>query len=81
VIDDLYISVVKGRYDQLKGGMQVDKGVDAPIKRGDSLGKIIFTDTETQKVVKTAPLYALQDVGEGGWFRGMLDSIQKIFTD
>ncbi|WMP16261.1 D-alanyl-D-alanine carboxypeptidase family protein [Thiothrix lacustris] len=81
VIDDLFVSIAKGRYDQLKGGMQLDKGIDAPIMRGDRLGTVIITDRELGKIVKETPLLALEDVAEGGWWRGMMDSIQKLFAD
>ncbi|SDZ73074.1 D-alanyl-D-alanine carboxypeptidase (penicillin-binding protein 5/6) [Thiothrix caldifontis] len=81
VVDNLFVSIVKGRYDQLKGGMQLDKGIDAPIKRGDVLGKVIITDQELGKVVKETPLLALEDVTEGGWWRRTMDSIQKLFAD
>lgn len=81
VTDDLFVSITKGRYDQLKGGMQLDKGIDAPIKRGDVLGKVIITDQELGKVVKETPLLALEDVAEGGWWRRMMDGIQKLFAD
>jgi D-alanyl-D-alanine carboxypeptidase (penicillin-binding protein 5/6) len=81
VTEDLFVSIPKGHYEQLKGGMQLDKGIDAPIKRGDSVGKIIITDQATGKVVKETPLLALNDVGEGGWWRGMLDSVEKLFGD
>lgn len=81
ITSDLFVSITKGRYDQLKGGMQLDKGIDAPIKRGDVLGKIVITDQELGKVVKESPLLALEDVAEGGWWRGMVDSVQKLFAD
>ncbi|MDD5393281.1 MAG: D-alanyl-D-alanine carboxypeptidase [Thiothrix sp.] len=81
VTSDLFVSIPKGRYDQLKGGMQLDKGVDAPIKRGDALGKIIISDQEQGKVIKEIPLLALDDVEEGGWWRNIVDSIQKVFED
>ncbi|MEB4592148.1 D-alanyl-D-alanine carboxypeptidase family protein [Candidatus Thiothrix sp. Deng01] len=81
VVDNLFVSITKGRYDKLKGGMQVDKGIDAPIKRGDTLGKIIITDQELGKVVKETPLMALEDVPEGGWWRKLMDGIQKFFAD
>lgn len=81
VVDDLFVSIVKGRYGQLKGGMQLDKGIDAPIERGDVLGKVIITDQELGKVVKETPLLALEDVSEGGWWRQVMDGIQKLFAD
>lgn len=81
ITDDLFVSIVKGRYDQLKGGMQLDKGIDAPIERGDVLGTILISDRETGQTVKQLPLLALDNVGEGGWWRGMVDSVQKLFED
>jgi D-alanyl-D-alanine carboxypeptidase (penicillin-binding protein 5/6) len=81
ITGDFFVSITKGRYDQLKGGMQLDKGIDAPIKRGDALGKIIITDQGLNKVIKESPLLALEDVAEGGWWRNTVDSIQKLFAD
>ncbi len=81
ITDDLFISVAKGRYDQLKGGMQLDKGVDAPIKRGDVLGKVILKDQGLDKVVKVVPLLALEDVDEGGWWDRTVDAVHKFFAD
>ncbi len=79
VINDLYVSITKGRYDQLKGVVQFDKAIDAPIRRGDVLGKIILSDQG--KVLKEVPLLALEDVGEGGLWRRLSDSVQKFFAD
>ncbi|SKA69674.1 D-alanyl-D-alanine carboxypeptidase (penicillin-binding protein 5/6) [Thiothrix eikelboomii] len=79
VIDDLYVSVGKGRYNQIQGVMQIDKAIDAPIRRGDVLGKIILSDQG--KVFKEVPLLALEDITEGGLWRRMSDSVQKFFTD
>ena len=81
ITEDFYVSIARGRYDQLKGGMQLDKGVDAPIKRGDTLGKIIIKDQGLDKVIKTAPLLALEDVEEGGRWSKIVDAVQKFFTD
>ena len=79
VIDDLYVSIGKGRYDQLKGVIQFDKAIDAPIRRGDVLGKIVFSDQN--RVLKEVPLLALEDIAEGGLWRRMSDSVQKFFAD
>ncbi|CAA6800314.1 MAG: D-alanyl-D-alanine carboxypeptidase (EC [uncultured Thiotrichaceae bacterium] len=79
VIDDFYVSAGKGRYDQIKGVVQFDKSIDAPIRRGDVLGKIILSDDGT--VLKEADLLALEDVAEGGIWSRMSDSVLKIFSD
>ncbi len=79
VINDLYVSVSKGRYDQLKGVLQLDKAIDAPIRRGDVLGKIVLSDQG--RILKEAPLLALEDVEEGGIWRQVSDSVQKFFAE
>lgn len=79
VINDFYVSAGKGRYDQIKGVVQFDKSIDAPIRRGDVLGKIVLSDQDV--VLKEADLLALEDIDEGGLWRRMTDSVQKIFAD
>lgn len=79
VQEDVYVSMPKGRYGQLKGSIQLDKYIDAPVHRGDVLGKIVFADEN--KVIKEMPLLALEDVEEGGLWRQMSDSVQKLFAD
>ena len=79
VMSDLYVSMGKGRYDQLKGVVQFDKSISAPVRRGDVLGKIVFSDQG--KILKEVNLLALEDVGEGGLWRQISDSVQKFFAD
>lgn len=81
VMSDLMISTVKGSYDKLDAKMQLNRGVDAPVKRGDVLGKIIITEKDSGKLIKETPLFALDDVEEGGWWRGFIDGVQKLFTN
>lgn len=77
-ITDLYVTIRKEHYKNLKGVMDIDKGIDAPITRGDVLGKIkLLVDN---KVVREAPLVAMQNVGEGSSWDRLLDSIKKIFN-
>lgn len=78
VINDVYVSVQKGNYNNLKGAIQVSKEVYAPVKRGDILGQIIFSDQG--KVIKQLPLIALADVEEGGMWRQMIDSVKSWFN-
>lgn len=81
ITQDLIVTIPKGRYDHLKGSIQVDRGIDAPLKRGDVLGKVMITDEETGKVMKEAPLLALQDVAAGGWWQYLRDTVAKWFAD
>ncbi len=76
-IDDLYVTIQKNQYKTLKGIMEINTGIDAPIKRGDVLGKIALT--YNGKVVREAPLIAMQNVDEGGYWDRVIDSVKKFF--
>ena len=77
-ISDLYATIRKDHYKNLKGVMDIDKGIDAPITRGDVLGKIkLLVDN---KVVREAPLVAMQSVGEGSTWDKLVDSVKKLFN-
>jgi len=77
IMDDLYVTIRKGSYKDLKGEMEIDKGIDAPIERGEVLGKIKLKDKNG--LVKELPLYAMQDIKEGGFWEKLTDSFKKFF--
>jgi D-alanyl-D-alanine carboxypeptidase (penicillin-binding protein 5/6) len=76
-IDDFYITVPKGSYERLSGIVQYQSDVDAPVHRGDKVGKVIIKDGD--KVVIETPLVALNSVAGGGLWRKMSDGLQKVF--
>jgi len=76
-IDDFYITIPKGSYTRLKGTIQYESGLDAPVYRGTRLGHVVIKDGE--KVVVKSPIVALKSVATGGVWRKVTDSIQKIF--
>jgi D-alanyl-D-alanine carboxypeptidase (penicillin-binding protein 5/6) len=78
ILDDFYVTVEKGHYKNLKGLMELNSKLDAPIKRGNVVGKAIIKDGDT-KVIEV-PLLALDNVDEGGFWSGVTDSIKKIFV-
>ncbi len=75
---DFYITVEKGHYEKLKGFMEIDTSLDAPIKRGDIVGKAILKDGET--IISEMPLFALDAVDAGGFWSKVTDSVQKLFN-
>lgn len=77
LMEDFYITIPKGDYQKLKGTMNVDTGVDAPIQRGQILGKITVKNTD--KVVSELDLKALDSISAGGVWRKVSDGVQKIF--
>ena len=79
ITEDFYVTIQKGHYKQLKGLMELDKKLDAPIKRGDIVGNAIIKDNN--KVVLTVPLLALDAVDEGNFWTKISDSVKKIFSN
>ncbi len=78
ILDDLYVTVQKGHYKQLKGLMELDKSIDAPVKRGDRVGTAIIKDGDI--IVKEEPLLALDAVDAGGFWSKVTDSVKKLFN-
>ncbi|MDN5782471.1 MAG: D-alanyl-D-alanine carboxypeptidase [Luteimonas sp.] len=72
VTQPLLVSTPRGKYAQLKPTMDVPKSLVAPIKKGQEIGtvKIALGD----KVIASAPLVALDDVEEAGFFGRLWDA-------
>jgi len=77
IVDDFYVTVRKGHYEKLKGLMELDTSLDAPIKRGDLVGKAIIKDGGT--IVHEVTLVALDAVDSGGFWSKVTDSVKKLF--
>lgn len=78
IVDDFYVTVEKGHYKQLKGFMELDSSLDAPIKRGDVVGTAIIKDGD--EIVHEVPLLALDAVDSGGFWSKVTDSVKKLFN-
>ncbi len=78
IVDDFYVTVQKGHYKQLKGLMELDKSLDAPVKRGDKVGTAIIKDGD--KIVHEVSLLALDAVDAGGFWTKVTDSVKKLFN-
>ncbi len=72
VAQPLLVGVPRGRYADLKPSMDVPKVLEAPIKQGQAIGTVkVSLDG---KLVAQAPLVALNEVEQGGFFRRLWDS-------
>jgi len=78
IVDDFYVTVQKGRYQQLRGLMELNTSLDAPVKRGDIVGTAIIKDGE--QVVHEVQLLALDAVDSGGFWTKVTDSVKKLFN-
>jgi D-alanyl-D-alanine carboxypeptidase (penicillin-binding protein 5/6) len=64
VAQDLYITVPKGQYDQLKADVALTDSLKAPIKKGESFGKVNVS--LNGQAIASVPLVALTDVAQAG---------------
>ncbi|WP_442908970.1 D-alanyl-D-alanine carboxypeptidase family protein [Halopseudomonas sp.] len=73
----LQLTLPKGQLAQLEAGITLQTPVQAPIKAGDVLGQVEVKLGD--KVVHSAPLVALADVEQAGFFGRLWDSIRLFF--
>ena len=78
IVDDFYVTVQKGHYKQLRGLMELNASLDAPVKRGDVVGTAIIKDGD--EIVHEVTLLALDAVDAGGFWTKVTDSVKKLFN-
>jgi D-alanyl-D-alanine carboxypeptidase (penicillin-binding protein 5/6) len=75
--EDLVLTMVRGRYEDLEASMTLEPWITAPVTPGDRLGSIrVELDGET---LHEGPLVALENVEEAGFFRRLWDGLQMFF--
>ena len=74
--EDVYVTIPRRDYDNLKPTLEVKAKLEAPINKGDSLGTVtVMLDND---VVTTRPLVALEQVEKGSLWRRFLDFIYQL---
>jgi D-alanyl-D-alanine carboxypeptidase (penicillin-binding protein 5/6) len=77
VTEDLYITIPRGKYNDLETEFNLNRTIIAPVARGEVEGtvKVILEGT----VLEEKPLIALESVNEGSIFQRLKDEIQLLF--
>lgn len=75
--EDLYATIPRGHYADLKAVINLDKGITAPIKEGDKLGSVNVTLKD--EVIANKDLIALKTVEQGNIFRRIYDGTMLMF--
>ena len=75
--EDAMVSVKRGDYDKLKANLDIPTTLIAPFKKGQQVGTLRVTLDD--QPVFTAPLVALADAPEGGFFSRLWDTIMLWF--
>jgi D-alanyl-D-alanine carboxypeptidase (penicillin-binding protein 5/6) len=75
--DDLYITIPRGRYNNLDAKMNINDKIMAPVSKGQQLGSVDITLEGTQ--IASRPLVGLHDVAAGDFLQRMSDKIMLMF--
>jgi D-alanyl-D-alanine carboxypeptidase (penicillin-binding protein 5/6) len=79
VAQPVLVTLPRGAYARLAATMNVQKPLSAPLNKGQAVGTFkLALDGQT---VYEAPLVALEDYAEGGFFKRMSDSVWLWFDD
>ncbi|MDD2724671.1 MAG: D-alanyl-D-alanine carboxypeptidase [Methylovulum sp.] len=75
--EDLYVTIPRRHYNDLKAVITVNKKITAPVKEGDKLGVVNVTLKDQPLISKE--LVALKSVGQGNIFRRLYDGALMSF--
>ncbi len=78
VSDLVYVTIPRGRYDDLKATTDVERVIKAPLELGQELGSLRVTLDD--EVVFEAPLVALGAVAEAGFFKRLWHAVYLFFS-
>jgi len=77
LMDDLYVTIPRGQYKKLDAVMEVNENIEAPINKGDQLGRVRVT--LDGKEILSRPLIALSAIGEGSIWQKTKDYVIQLF--
>ncbi len=63
-LEDVYITIPRGRYEEMQAALRVDTRIEAPVARGDAFGAVLIQ--LDQEEIANIPLLALRDVSRAG---------------
>ncbi len=73
LVQDLYVTIGEGQYDQLKAAINVEKFIKAPAAQGAVLGTIAVEFNN--KVITERPIVALTEIHQGGILSRLYDRV------
>lgn len=76
--NDLYITIPRGQYKNIKIESSVNPEIKAPIEAGATLGTLHITLGD--ETIADRPLVALDAVEEGSFFKKLIDQV-KLFIN
>ncbi|MEB3766434.1 D-alanyl-D-alanine carboxypeptidase PBP5/6 [Acinetobacter sp. MD2] len=76
--EDFNVTMPKGQAGDIKTQLQVSPELNAPLKQGQVIGKLVAT--LDGKVIAEKPVVALKAVDEAGFFSRMIDYVKQFFS-
>jgi serine-type D-Ala-D-Ala carboxypeptidase (penicillin-binding protein 5/6) len=76
---DFYVTIPRGSRDSLRLELDLPEKIEAPVRKGQTVGTLKVFVKDNPEPVGTHFLVALKDVSEGNIFRKFLDSILRSF--
>ena len=75
--ESLYVTVPRGRYDEIDAQMEIASGLVAPVRAGEAQGVLRLALGDELSIER--PLVALEDVAEGSLWQKMSDHVRLMF--
>ncbi len=76
--EDLIVTIPKGQYKNLEAVIEVQKGLQAPIKKGQILGELQLK--LNKEVIQSKSIVALEDNIQGSWWSRTKDHVRMMFN-
>lgn len=77
IAEEVYVTVPRGQYPNLKIDTLTPKQIEAPITMGDPIGQLIVSLNDEVLIEK--PLVALANIEQGSFFKRLMDRIKLLF--
>lgn len=78
VIDDLFITIPRGQYKNLKIESSIKPSLTAPISQLQPLGEL--TISLNDEVITSQTIVALSDIEEGSFFKKIMDQLKQLIN-
>lgn len=76
VKEDVFVTIPRGGEESIKADLIIDGELEAPLKKGDPVGKVVVT-LEGKTVADVQAVIA-EDVEEAGFFKRLWDAIKRF---
>ena len=79
MINDQFVTIPSGQYQKLQLITKIPSNLIAPIHKGDEIGELLIKLDD--KLVQKAPVYALNDIEQAGFFGRCKDSVKLAWKN